>query len=264
MSHRHKKQFQPSITSFFARAHRENAALPLPTSSTPILDNAIQTSLIQVGMRVRKAVPEGYKTHRSVPALAEPVSTTPMITMNISSRPSELLPFCGIHKIGGLGEQPIPAVDTYEAIDVFPENTIPLADFTTPFSSQESAISTGSLAIPSAAPLRQIPSNKRSYNWDEEEAEPEDPGFERLFFNCPDTLSPPRSTYPISHTTMPNLTAISSLSSSRAFAKPKSRRKVAGETLQFANFGVASTEMDFEDANFLTPSDDDEIEMEGI
>lgn len=98
---------------------------------------------------------------------------------------------------------------------------------------------------------------------DEEEQELDEPEFEKLVFNFPAALSsPPRSTYPISHTTMPNLTAISS-NSSRAYAKPKSRRKGAGEISQHANPGFGSADMDFENANFLTPLDDDEVEMSG-
>lgn len=91
----------------------------------------------------------------------------------------------------------------------------------------------------------------------------EEPELEKLVFNFPAALSsPPRSTYPISHTTMPDLTAISS-NSSRAYAKPKSRRKGAGEISQDANPGFGSADMDFEDANFLIPVDDDEVEMGG-
>lgn len=162
----------------------------------------------------------------------------------------------------------MPGVNAYEAIDVFSETTNPFADFATPFSSQESATSTDSVTIPSAAPLRQISSNKRSYNFDEDETETDEtetfePEFEKLVFNFPATLSPPRSTYPISHTTMPNLTAISSATASRAYAKPKSRRKGEGDLPQHVNPGFGSADMDFEEANFLIPFDDDEVEMGG-
>jgi hypothetical protein len=212
-------------------------------------------------MRVRKAVPEGYKTHKTI-STYEVASSTPMTTMTISSRPSELLPFCGLHKIGGLSEQPTPAVNACETIDIFSDTTNPLSDFATPFSSQELVISTGSVSILSAAPLRQISSNKRLYSSDEEEKESEEPKFEKFVFNFPAVLSPTRSTYPISHTTMPDLAAISSSTTSRAYAKPKSRRKGPGEPQQrsLAGFGA---EMDFEDANFLGPMDDDEVEMGG-
>jgi hypothetical protein len=165
--------------------------------------------------------------------------------------------------------QPMPAVSTYEPIDIFSDTANPLFDYTTPFSSQESTHSTGSVSVPTAAPLRQISSNKRSYNSDEEEEEEEqeeskEPEFEKLVFNFPATLSPIRSTYPISHTTMPDLTAISSSTTLRAYAKPKSRRKAPGEPSQHhSTQGLGGVDMDFEDANFLAPLDNDEVEMGG-
>ncbi|KAF4556106.1 Hypothetical protein D9617_1g079810 [Elsinoe fawcettii] len=77
MSHTRKKQFnpasQPSITSFFASSGSGN---PTPSSApdTPTrsglspLPTQIQSSLLNVGMRVRKSVPEGYKTHKTLPS----------------------------------------------------------------------------------------------------------------------------------------------------------------------------------------------------
>jgi hypothetical protein len=256
MSHRHKKPFQPSITSYFARADRQNGLSAPPTLSTPALEEHIQVSLAQVGMRIRKAVPEGYKTQKAVSTYTP--ASAPITTMTISSRPSELLPFCGLHKIGGLSVQPMPAVSAYEPINVFSDTSNPLADFGTPFASQESAISTGSVTIPAAAPLRQISSNKRSHSSDEEEQDPDYPDFDQFIFIFPDTApSATRSRYPISHTIMPDLTAISS---SRAYAKPKSRRK--GSNIVTQDF--SGSDMDFDDASFLTPLDGDEVEMGGI
>lgn len=70
-------------------------------------------------MRVRKSVPEGYKTgsysafalwdetdsalHAASATMGEGRSRA-----NAISTPRELLPFCGIHKVGGLGTQPPP------------------------------------------------------------------------------------------------------------------------------------------------------------
>ena len=82
-------------------------------------------------MRIRKSVPEGYKTGSNYNAFAlwdendaDPVTTA--INMgegqrsraNAFSSPRELLPFCGIHKVGGLDTQseahhrPIPSIRT--------------------------------------------------------------------------------------------------------------------------------------------------------
>ncbi|EFY87092.1 hypothetical protein MAC_06881 [Metarhizium acridum CQMa 102] len=68
-------------------------------------------------MRVRKSVPEGYKTSgtsafklwtdNTVPAAASRTAT--QTTLRAASR--ELLPFCGINKVGGLDSQPAFASD---------------------------------------------------------------------------------------------------------------------------------------------------------
>ncbi|KAK0737516.1 ribonucleotide reductase inhibitor-domain-containing protein [Apiosordaria backusii] len=94
---------QRQITSFFS-----------PSSGS------VQTNLLNVGMRVRKSVQEGYKTGAQYSAfkLWEDNTTTPVPTSpNTVNTPTsggggmrELLPFSGIHKVGGLGIQP--AVDT--------------------------------------------------------------------------------------------------------------------------------------------------------
>lgn len=110
-SHRAKRQYQPSdqttLNSFFSRA---TSAQSLP------LDDETQSSLLNVGMRVRKSVPEGYKTHKTVgspgfpfpssaPSSVQAASTAPATlrpsTSTMSSR--ELVPFCGLHKTGGIG-----------------------------------------------------------------------------------------------------------------------------------------------------------------
>ncbi|KAM3423382.1 hypothetical protein BST61_g816 [Cercospora zeina] len=122
--HARKRQYRPSnqttLNSFFSRA--TNARSPL----SPPLDDATQSSLLSVGMRVRKSVPEGYKTHKTLGLSGFPFpssdptqshSTTshsrPGITANSTS--NELLPFCGLHKTGGLSTQPTssapPALD---------------------------------------------------------------------------------------------------------------------------------------------------------
>ncbi|KAI1844617.1 hypothetical protein JX266_009290 [Neoarthrinium moseri] len=114
---------QRRITSFFA-----GAGAPSPSLSTSdhriaaeshafsSTDNAVQANLLSVGMRVRKAVPEGYKTGTySAFALWDENNrdTTPTGATHDAARsrsyavstPRELLPFCGINKVGGLGTQ---------------------------------------------------------------------------------------------------------------------------------------------------------------
>ncbi|KAI0011346.1 ribonucleotide reductase inhibitor-domain-containing protein [Xylariaceae sp. FL0662B] len=88
-------------------------------SISPTLPPSVQSNLLSVGMRVRKSVPEGYKTE-SYSAFAlwdesggnrTPTATTTDLEnegrsrANAVSTPRELLPFCGIHKVGGLDTQ---------------------------------------------------------------------------------------------------------------------------------------------------------------
>ncbi|ERS99993.1 uncharacterized protein SPSK_09481 [Sporothrix schenckii 1099-18] len=132
---------QRQITSFFDRDNGNDGERPAPAdcpslerrSSTPLLPPSVQANLLAVGMRVRKSVPEGYKTGKeetegspvvaprrtALPAAA----LTPTLTTAYSSpaapshrsysyharpthAPRELAPFCGLHRIGGLGVQP--------------------------------------------------------------------------------------------------------------------------------------------------------------
>ncbi|EGO53595.1 hypothetical protein NEUTE1DRAFT_119239 [Neurospora tetrasperma FGSC 2508] len=140
---------QRSITSFFkttqtsddsqfdstSGASPATAAAPL---NGPVLSPTIRSSLLNVGMRVRKSVPEGYKTGKiasgfpswmddshntnrnhivgsGASALAgnnghnRPVSAAPpappAASAAAASANRELTPFCGIHKIGGYAVQ---------------------------------------------------------------------------------------------------------------------------------------------------------------
>lgn len=54
-------------------------------------------------MRVRKAVPEGYKTTKRILDLNAPISGT-----GGTGRSAELVPYCGISKVGGYMAQPQP------------------------------------------------------------------------------------------------------------------------------------------------------------
>lgn len=119
---------QRQITSFFERkTSSSDSSPPSDYASGPLspqLPGQVQANLLSVGMRVRKSVPEGYKTgHKfggfslwadstspptespsSVGSFQRPASSRPE-AYTISS-PRELLPFCGINKVGGLAVQP--------------------------------------------------------------------------------------------------------------------------------------------------------------
>ncbi|RAL61844.1 hypothetical protein DID88_002907 [Monilinia fructigena] len=114
---------QPQITSYFTTGSTSLPAPPNPSQNQPALPHPVQSSLLSVGMRIRKSVPEGYKTG-SYSAFNLFSDTTPAIKSNISSAPPasnptpgthkvtrphagnrELTPFCGLMKVGGLGIQ---------------------------------------------------------------------------------------------------------------------------------------------------------------
>lgn len=116
---------QRQITSFFTSTGATtapSAATTSPSSSTLTINTAAprtfgassasdQANLISVGMRVRKAVPEGYKTgtYSAFPLWDDEHDTMPTSPgetgrsrANAVSTPRELTPFCGIHRVGGL------------------------------------------------------------------------------------------------------------------------------------------------------------------
>lgn len=113
---------QRQITSFFSSSASPNSSISAPSetslSSRPVLPADTQSHLLNVGMRVRKSVPEGYKTGtysafnlwsdndvtsmNGIALAPPPLSRAPSSTTG----QRELLPFCGINKVGGLSSQP--------------------------------------------------------------------------------------------------------------------------------------------------------------
>ncbi|KAI6089109.1 ribonucleotide reductase inhibitor-domain-containing protein [Hypoxylon rubiginosum] len=194
---------QRQITSFFNSASSSSSPASIsidPNLRTsdprnPLLPDSVQANLISVGMRVRKSVPEGYKTGtyrafalwdeaNSGASTTTPTTTTSATAMmgegrsraNAISTPRELLPFCGIHKVGGLGTQSqIPTTDantlsSYQPL-VSVNGGLPLDDAMMNddvpglTSSQETVESTDS---DPRTPLR---TRKRSYTEDEDDVQ---------------------------------------------------------------------------------------------
>ncbi|KAJ5970144.1 uncharacterized protein N7479_000062 [Penicillium vulpinum] len=108
-----RRRFQPPITTFFTSAsgpvssdtpavshHHHYAAETF--SAHPIVPAKVQSSLMSVGMRVRKSVADGYRTHMSKPEEKAPLPTaigqTPRAQPYHGSRYSELPPFSGARK----------------------------------------------------------------------------------------------------------------------------------------------------------------------
>ncbi|KAI1506068.1 ribonucleotide reductase inhibitor-domain-containing protein [Biscogniauxia marginata] len=113
-----KDPAQRQITSFFTANDGSTSTInqrPSDSSplSTPSLPTSVQSNLLSVGMRVRKSVPEGYKTgsYSAFSLWDERNDSTGSVEnsrsrANAVSSPRELLPFCGIHKVDGLDTQP--------------------------------------------------------------------------------------------------------------------------------------------------------------
>ncbi|EHK45876.1 hypothetical protein TRIATDRAFT_292134 [Trichoderma atroviride IMI 206040] len=150
---RNKRQFagaaadpaQRQITSFFA-AQSPNSSPPAAADASSLrapLPANVQANLLSVGMRVRKSVPEGYKTTGTSAFKLWTDSTRPgevkaSSQMTSTGKPAsavsrELLPFCGINKVGGLDTQPefiyddgdieIPALDEIPELSMSQEST---------------------------------------------------------------------------------------------------------------------------------------------
>ncbi|KAJ5318463.1 hypothetical protein N7476_004883 [Penicillium atrosanguineum] len=83
-----RRRFQPSITTYFAGSTAPNATVShnhystATFSATPVVPAKVQSSLLSVGMRVRKSVADGYKTQislekeKAVPSMNAPVAQT--------------------------------------------------------------------------------------------------------------------------------------------------------------------------------------------
>lgn len=182
---------QRQITSFFPAA---GTTLILSSEdsvpSRPVLPADTQSNLLNVGMRVRKSVPEGYKTG-SYNAFSlfddrkttqPPVVSTAVVRTNSSSYTSqrELLPFCGINKVGGLSSQPSFSFSTTPPplpphIFRADEDVIPgIDDVPSLSSSQDSVSSNMSSSTPLSINTNLTPNQnrKRVYNEGEESDAP--------------------------------------------------------------------------------------------
>ncbi|KAF7195693.1 hypothetical protein HII31_03011 [Pseudocercospora fuligena] len=108
-NHTRKRQYQPSnqttLNSYFGRHVSGNAQPRSPMS--PALPEDIQSSLVNVGMRVRKAMSDAQnpKAYGSAAAHLLPSSSAPVRVMPRQ----ELQPFCGLHKTGGWAVQETPS-----------------------------------------------------------------------------------------------------------------------------------------------------------
>jgi len=165
---------QRQITSFFTRTSSSSADFGYKSPNqaafnSPTLPGQVQTDLLTVGMRVRKAVPEGYKTGSAYSAFtlwaedtpdnSRPASTTPGAALSSTMR--ELEPFCGLNKVGGLAFQP--SYDTTNDLD----DLDAMPGFT---SSQDTVASTTSITTIASSLPTATTTRKRTYASEEDEA----------------------------------------------------------------------------------------------
>ncbi|KAF2034089.1 hypothetical protein EK21DRAFT_97854 [Setomelanomma holmii] len=265
--HRNKRPFQPSITSFFARdasdsdddnrrglnpntrprtqhhasKQRETLAPPVPAH--------VQADLLQVGMRVRKSVPEGYKTQLKISTL--PTITTTLVhpsttSISLDVKPPrdpvpddfvhqrELLPFCGLHKIGGYAEQPTTNIHLYAGGQQRPTNPFPLPAeaFSQPFSSQGSTDS------------GYVSETQRKRSWQDDDDARLDISGSNFFFAIPMKGTVEVDEVPVSPLSESPQRGVNMLPAVRQFAQPKSSKRVS-----------AGSGSDFEEADFLAVGD---------
>lgn len=144
------------------RAFRHTIEQPSNSLQAPILPATIQTSLLNVGMRIRKSVPEGYKTKPKSPPSR--TSYSPFRVeggLHRSYSSAGLLPYCGILKTGNLDQERIPQVDDVPPLDFYDDDDgFP--------SSQESILSEPSFGDRFGSLPLLVNSNKRPFDEQEE------------------------------------------------------------------------------------------------
>lgn len=238
--HRNKRQInQAAITSFF-HADSSDAEASQPGQNhdrealSPALPHNVQSSLLNVGMRVRKSVPEGYKNKAVVEEIV-PIASSRRVTRG---RWTELQSFCGIHKTGGLESQLIgyhPAdeggVAPVGAQDIFPSSVFSSQDM---LGSQQSYDGDGLRALQS---VNFGSSNKRALVDEDEEEDGLDD----------DTL----------------LDDMDTSVTQRVFAQPKGRGRLKENHRMSAIGGFNSVDdgFDFGEADFLRPVQGEEMEL---
>ncbi|KAF2789445.1 hypothetical protein K505DRAFT_328244 [Melanomma pulvis-pyrius CBS 109.77] len=289
-AHRDKRSFQQSsITSFFAREAQEEededweerGSGPITRSQqhhardrvqreslVPNVPGSVQANLLSVGMRVRKSVPEGYKTHKSAnlpsiqttlskggPLTNSTIATSDAYSVKLAGpevyqHQRELLPFSGLHKIGGYAEQPVTNVHLYGGTDENgdrPVNLFPLPAqaFNQPFSSQDStssSLSISSLQTPN-------PTNLHKRSWQDDDGQPLNLNSNFLFALPMKVSEDEVPVSPLSATPAPSILSLPQ-SALRPFAQPKTRRHQSGQMMEVSAvlFKEADIDMDLENA----------------
>lgn len=232
---------QRQITAFF-NSHTTQAEHSSEPLRQPYLPASVQSNLLSVGMRIRKSVPEGYKTLGPSAFKLWTDNTVPSTTTTrAGSTPSksagrELLPFCGLNSVGGMDAQPAwtrfdvgDDSDDVPSLDAVPELSL----------SQESADSN-------------VPENTRKRIFDDDE--PSDPVRAWVKPDAWDGEVSPRSLTPSDGWANAN--------GGRVMAVPRSRAKKGTPLKQVDQENMTvDRDGDFEEAEFLVYGN--EMEMSG-
>ncbi len=282
---------QRQITSFFNKSTYnatsnagESAPSNASSTSAPALPASVQSNLLSVGMRVRKSVPEGYKTGSAYGGFSlwsdadgKGASPTRSPATVAPATARELTPFCGIHKIGGFDVQPSSCYDGFSLPSavfqtVAGDDSVPAADDIPGLtSSQESAASDDSMDsrlpfVPAAmASVRSATTNRKRFFNDDETSDV--PGIHTEWRMRDETWSDSEVS--------PRSLAPASWNGARAMAHPRrrgrkeaiSRGEAAVPPARLADLGQENAEMavdgdDFGEASFLDLRWDERMDVE--
>lgn len=95
---------QRQITTFFTSTRPGGPQQK--HAQRPALPSTVESGLLNVGMRVREAVPQGYKTGSPTGAFHLWDEHAPVRARRGAAGAGELAPFCGVNKVGGYAVQP--------------------------------------------------------------------------------------------------------------------------------------------------------------
>ncbi|KAG6367735.1 hypothetical protein INS49_001930 [Diaporthe citri] len=181
---------QRQITSFFSTNDSLNnsstsSITEASLSSRPVLPADTQSHLLNVGMRVRKSVPDGYKTgsysafslwsDNDATNMKNMATPNPTLVRASSSTTGqrELLPFCGINKVGGLSSQPESGSDAPTApVPRLQLGSIPSIDDVPSLTSSQGSIDSNASQPALTINTASASSRKRVYSEDEDSDTP--------------------------------------------------------------------------------------------
>ncbi|KAK2809316.1 hypothetical protein FQN50_003958 [Emmonsiellopsis sp. PD_5] len=279
-----RRRFQAPITNYFSAGDSTSTShdtsshhnYSAPTySPAPVIPHGVQSSLLAVGMRVRKSVPEGYKTTTPKPSPYAYTHVPAPITSNTTATSytntttyTQLAPFCGVLKTGNLAVQVFPQA---EQVIHNPPLDEEWDKGSIPASSQDS-VDSYTYTIPPPNP------NKRSFDQDDAADSDSDDleEYSSIFPHGFNTMW--KSTIPV-----PTPVAAATRSS-RHILSPRLGQKTAGRSMSMKNrqqkvgggYGQENFDPmfisqpmsggDFEEAAFLRRRDEveGEIEMGGV